>query len=82
MLRHHHFGPKRPEINKAPMEKLNSAPRRPLSGVRPRAHFLRNDLARVPKGSAERVAAANRTIFPQSDAAHVREQLGCYQCCV
>jgi putative transposase len=40
-----------------------------------RVHFLRNVLARVPKGSAEMVAAAIRTIFAQPDAAHVREQL-------
>jgi putative transposase len=40
-----------------------------------RVHFLRNVLARVPKGSAEMVAAAVRTIFAQPDAAHVREQL-------
>jgi putative transposase len=40
-----------------------------------RAHFLRNVLARVPKGSAEMVAAAIRTIFAQPDAHHVREQL-------
>jgi putative transposase len=33
-------------------------------------------LAQVPKGSAEMVAAAIRTIFAQPDAAHVREQLG------
>jgi putative transposase len=31
-------------------------------------------LARVSKGSAEKVAAAIRTIFAQPDAAHVREQ--------
>ena len=41
-----------------------------------RVHFLRNLLARVPKGSAEMVAAAVRTIFAQPDAAHVRDQLG------
>jgi putative transposase len=41
-----------------------------------RVHFLRNILAQVPKGSAEMVAAAIRTIFAQPDAAHVREQLG------
>lgn len=41
-----------------------------------RVHFLRNVLARVPKGSAEMVAAAIRTIFAQPDAGHVREQLG------
>ena len=38
-------------------------------------HFLRNDLAQVPKGNAEMVAAAIRTIFAQPDAQHVREQL-------
>ena len=41
-----------------------------------RVHFLRNVLAQVPKGSAEMVAAAIRTIFAQPDAAQVREQLG------
>jgi putative transposase len=41
-----------------------------------RVHFLRNVLARVPKGSAEMVAAAVRTIFAQPDAQHVRDQLG------
>ena len=41
-----------------------------------RVHFLRNVLAQVPKGSAEMVAAAIRTIFAQPAAAHVREQLG------
>jgi putative transposase len=40
-----------------------------------RVHFLRNILAQVPKGSAEMVAAAIRTIFAQPDADHVREQL-------
>jgi putative transposase len=40
-----------------------------------RVHFLRNVLAQVPKGSAEMVAAAVRTIFAQPDADHVREQL-------
>jgi len=40
-----------------------------------RVHFLRNVLAQVPKGSAEMVAAAIRTIFAQPDTAHVREQL-------
>ena len=40
-----------------------------------RVHFLRNVLARVPKASAEMVAAAIRTIFAQPDAAHVRSQL-------
>jgi putative transposase len=40
-----------------------------------RVHFLRNVLTRIPKGSAEMVLAAIRTIFAQPDAASVREQL-------
>ena len=40
-----------------------------------RVHFLRNVLAKVPKGSAEMVAAAIRTIFAQPDAAAVGDQL-------
>jgi putative transposase len=40
-----------------------------------RVHFLRNILAQVPKGSAEMVAAAIRTIFAQPDATHVHDQL-------
>ena len=40
-----------------------------------RVHFLRNVLAKVPKGSSEMVAAAIRTIFAQPDAAAVSEQL-------
>lgn len=40
-----------------------------------RVHFLRNVLARVPKASAEMVAAAMRTIFAQPDPAHVRSHL-------
>jgi putative transposase len=40
-----------------------------------RVHFLRNVLAKVPKGSAEMVAAAIRTIFAQPDAAAVADQL-------
>jgi transposase-like protein len=40
-----------------------------------RVHFMRNVLARVPKGSAEMVAAAVRTIFAQPDAGAVAEQL-------
>ncbi len=49
-----------------------------LSGAavqRCRLHFVRNVLARVPKGNAEMVAAAIRTIFAQPDASHVRDQL-------
>ena len=40
-----------------------------------RVHFLRNVLARVPKGSAEMVAAAIRTIFAQPTAAEVIDQV-------
>ncbi len=40
-----------------------------------RVHFMRNVLAKVPKGSAEMVAAAIRTIFAQPDAEAVAEQL-------
>ena len=36
---------------------------------------MRNVLARVPKGNAEMVAAAIRTIFAQPDADHVHSQL-------
>jgi transposase-like protein len=36
---------------------------------------MRNVLSKVPKASAEMVAAAIRTIFAQPDAAHVRAQL-------
>ena len=39
-----------------------------------RVHFMRNVLAVVPKGNAEMVAAAIRTIFAQPDAEHVLEQ--------
>jgi len=40
-----------------------------------RVHFVRNALARVPKASAEMVAATIRTIFAQPTAALVREQV-------
>jgi putative transposase len=40
-----------------------------------RVHFMRNVLARVPKGNAEMVAAAIRTVFAQPDAEHVHTQL-------
>jgi transposase-like protein len=40
-----------------------------------RVHSMRNLLARVPKGNAEMVAAAIRTIFARPDAEHVRAQL-------
>ena len=45
------------------------------SWQRCRVHFLRNVLAKVPKGSAEMVAAAIRTIFAQPDALAVADQL-------
>ncbi len=35
---------------------------------------MRNVLAVVPKGNAEMVAAAIRTVFAQPDADHAREQ--------
>jgi transposase-like protein len=40
-----------------------------------RVHFLRNVLARIPKGRAEMVLALIRTIWTQPDPAAVREQL-------
>jgi transposase-like protein len=40
-----------------------------------RVHFMRNVLSKVPKASAEMVAAAVRTIFAQPDGQHVRAQL-------
>ena len=36
---------------------------------------MRNVLSKVPKASAEMVAAAIRTVFAQPDAGHVRSQL-------
>jgi putative transposase len=45
------------------------------SWQRCRVHFMRNVLAKVPKASAEMVAAAIRTVFAQPDTAHVRSQL-------
>jgi putative transposase len=45
------------------------------SWQRCRVHFLRNMLARVPKGSAEMVSAAIRTIFAQPTGAEVTEQV-------
>lgn len=40
-----------------------------------RVHFLRNVLARVPRGSAEMVLAAIRTIFAQPDGQSAADQL-------
>ena len=40
-----------------------------------RVHFLRNVLGRIPRGAAQMVLAAIRTIFAQPDAASVRSQL-------
>jgi putative transposase len=45
------------------------------SWQRCRVHFLRNVLAAVPRGSAEMVAAAIRTIFAQPGPVHVADQL-------
>jgi len=45
------------------------------SWQRCRVHFLRNALAKVPKGDTEHVANAIRSIFAQPDAAHVTSQL-------
>jgi transposase-like protein len=45
------------------------------SWQRCRVHFMRNVLSKVPKASAEMVAAAVRTVFAQPDAEHVRSQL-------
>src|SRR4051812_36824547 len=45
------------------------------SWQRCRVHFMRNVLSKVPKASAEMVAAAVRTVFAQPDAEHVRRQL-------
>ena len=44
------------------------------SWQRCRVHFMRNVLSKVPKASAEMVAAAIRTIFAQPDHEHVRRQ--------
>jgi putative transposase len=59
-------------------EGLRQAIERVMLGAawqRCRVHFLRNVLAKVPKGSAEMVAAAIRTIFAQPDATAVADQL-------
>lgn len=44
------------------------------SWQRCKVHFMRNVLAKIPKGNSEMVLAAIRTIFAQPDALHVREQ--------
>ncbi|MGZ6494382.1 MAG: IS256 family transposase [Actinomycetota bacterium] len=44
------------------------------SWQRCRVHLARNVLAKVPKGSADMVAAAMRTIYAQPDDAHVHGQ--------
>jgi putative transposase len=49
-----------------------------MAGVawqRCRVHFIRNVLARVPKGQADMVAAAIRTIFAQPTGPMVRDQV-------
>ena len=57
---------------------LKAAIRKTFSGTswqRCRVHFMRNLLARVPKGHAEMVAATVRTIFAQPDPDSTRTQL-------
>ncbi len=59
-------------------EGLRSSIERVMLGAawqRCRVHFMRNVLARVPRGSQEMVAAAIRTVFAQPDAAAVADQL-------
>jgi putative transposase len=57
---------------------LKAAIRKTFSGAswqRCRVHFMRNLLARVPKGHSEMVAATVRTVFAQPDPASTRDQL-------
>jgi len=57
---------------------LKTAIRKTFSGAswqRCRVHFMRNLLARVPKGHAEMVAATVRTVFAQPDPVSTRDQL-------
>jgi putative transposase len=57
---------------------LKAAVARVLAGTawqRCRVHFVRNALARVPKGQTEMVAATIRTIFVQPDPASTRAHL-------
>ncbi len=59
-------------------EGLRSSIERVMLGAawqRCRVHFMRNVLARVPRGSQEMVAAAIRTVFAQPDATAVADQL-------
>jgi len=57
---------------------LTTSIRKTMAGVswqRCRVHFMRNLLARVPRGHAEMVAATVRTIFAQPDPQATRDQL-------
>lgn len=57
---------------------LKTAIRKTMSGTswqRCRVHFMRNLLARVPKGHAEMIAATVRTIFAQPDPRSTSDQL-------
>jgi putative transposase len=57
---------------------LKNAIRKTFSGAswqRCRVHFMRNLLARVPKGHSEMVAATVRTVFAQPDPTSTRDQL-------
>ncbi len=59
-------------------EGLRSSIERVMLGAawqRCRVHFMRNVLARVPRGSQEMVAAAIRTVFAQPGATAVADQL-------
>ena len=47
----------------------------PLCRRRHKVHFMRNVLAKVPKGQSDMVAAAIRTIFAQPTGPLVREQV-------
>ncbi len=57
---------------------LKNAIRKTFAGAawqRCRVHFIRNLLARVPKGHAEMIAATVRTVFAQPDPHSTRDQL-------
>jgi transposase-like protein len=72
-LRNRGLGGVRPVISDA-HDGLTKAVRRCLQGAswqRCRVHFTRNVLAKVPKASADMVAAALRTVFVHPDPAEV-----------
>lgn len=70
--------PRQPLAPPPPRGRWSRPKQTPLHGRRLtvgvcRVHFLRNVFAQVPKGSAEMVAAAIRTVFVQPDAQHVTD---------